>query len=57
MDNSAQVSFEYLITVALAIGFTITVTIIAFQVISMSELTKTKIIEARDGTIRSIVGQ
>ncbi len=56
MDSRAQVSFEYLITVALAIGFTITVTIIAFQVISLSETTKTEIIEARDGTIRSIVG-
>ena len=56
MDSRAQVSFEYLITVALAIGFTITVTIIAFQVVSLSETTKTEIIKARDGTIRSIVG-
>ena len=56
MDNRAQVSFEYLITVALAIGFTITVTILASQVISLSEETKTMIIATRDNTIASIMG-
>ncbi|MBI2597999.1 MAG: hypothetical protein HYW50_02285 [Candidatus Diapherotrites archaeon] len=56
MNQRAQISFEYLITVALAIGLVTAVTIIALQVISVSETTKTRVLETRAATIESIVG-
>lgn len=56
MNQRAQISFEYLITVALAIGLVTAVIVIALQVISTSEITKTKILETRAATIESLVG-
>jgi len=55
MDNRAQVSFEYLLTVAFGVILVIAAFVIALQTTSLSSQLKTKLLNYRDGVFRSLI--
>ncbi|MBN2127216.1 MAG: hypothetical protein JW703_02370 [Candidatus Diapherotrites archaeon] len=55
MDCKAQVSFEYLITVAISMILVIVAMILAIQIGSLSDAAKLKIIESRNALIESMI--
>lgn len=56
MDSRAQVSFDYLITVTFAIVFTIAVVVAVTIMSGITNSTVAKVIEIRNNTIASLLG-
>lgn len=56
MDSRAQVSFDYLITVTFAIVFTIAVVVAVTIMSGITNSTVEKVIEIRNNTIASLLG-
>ncbi len=56
MDNKAQISFEYLLTVTFALVLVVAAVVVALNLANLSQLAKTRILEAREETISSIMG-
>ena len=55
MDCKAQVSFEYLITIAISMLLVIVAMILAIQIGSLSNTAKLKIIESKNSLIESMI--
>jgi hypothetical protein len=55
MDCKAQVSFEYLITIAISMLLVIIALLLAIQIGSLSNIAKLKIIESRNTLIESMI--
>lgn len=55
-DQRAQVSFEYLLTVTIGVILVIAATTLALQLVSIADVTTTKILEKRAETILSLLG-
>jgi len=55
MEQRAQISFEYLITVTFAIILVIAAAIIATQVLQIGTTAEAKIAQNRDDTIRTLL--
>jgi uncharacterized protein (UPF0333 family) len=56
MEIRAQISFEYLLTVTFALVLVLAAIVIAMNLGSLSQTAKTRILEAREETISSIMG-
>ena len=55
MDEKAQVSMEYLLTVVFAILLVIIVTVIAFNISNLADKAQLKVLENRDSTIAGLM--
>jgi len=55
MEQRAQISFEYLITVTFAIMLVIAAAIIATQVLQIGQVAEAKIAQNRDNTISTLM--
>lgn len=55
MEQRAQVSFEYLITVTFALLLVLAASVIALQVVTVSNVAQQQILESRDSTISSLL--
>ena len=55
MEQRAQVSFEYLITVTFALLLVLAASVIALQVVAVSNVAQQQILESRDSTISSLL--
>ena len=56
MNSKAQVSFDYLITVTFAILFTVAIVVALVVVSDIVDLTVQKVLEIRNATISSLLG-
>ena len=55
MDEKAQVSVEYLLTVLFAVMLVIAVTIVAFQVSSLADRALQRILENRNSAVSTLM--